>query len=342
MWSSTLRRAKRARLERSSSRLPAPTEHGCQAPEPDESGWVEVAQFLARELNVGHTGWPLIREWSLVLMARRVRHRKERTSRSSKSWRLLVPAELYGEACREITAYVRENRNLPVARSAPPMVYANSTATLVVLAALAWFHTISNPGSGGNALELSLLGRANSQLIHSGEWWRLVTALTLHGDYLHLLANLGFGGVIFVLLCRELGSGLGWFLTLCAGVLGNWFNYQVHTLDHVSLGASTAVFGAVGVMGGVQAALQALSGGRELRKILLPVGAGLLLLGWLGSSGEDTDLGAHFFGFIAGVGVGAAAGTLIAFKGRPSRVTQIALACISVGVLALAWWRAVS
>lgn len=313
---------------------------------------MDLAQELAGQLGRGDAGDPapyhVVREWALVLTARRILNRTERVG-WGRSWRLLVPASLAEAARREILSYSAENSAQHEAQPEPHYIYHNTTATLVVLLGLAWFHLASNPATGMNpAMHISELGRASSEFIHQGQWWRLATALTLHGDTLHLLANLGFGGVIFVFLNRELGSGLGWFLTLVAGICGNLLNYQFQNLGHVSLGASTAVFGAVGAMSGVQAARQWLgrvggatrvrgSGTEELRRALLPLAAGLLLLGWLGSSGDNTDLGAHFWGFISGVVLGLGAGALLARLGRPSKFLQRLLALASLAVIGGAW-----
>lgn len=65
------------------------------------------------------------------------------------------------------------------------------------------------------------IGSANVGLIQQGEWWRAVTALTLHSDFLHLLGNLGFGVLFGLFVSQHLGSGLAWFSILMAGTLGN-------------------------------------------------------------------------------------------------------------------------
>ena len=69
-------------------------------------------------------------------------------------------------------------------------------------------------------------------------------------------------------------------------------------------------------------------------------GAGLGLLAMLGA-GEKTDLGAHLFGFLAGVGLGLAVGLAAARRGVPGRGAQawmyLAAAVIPVGAWALAW-----
>ena len=69
---------------------------------------------------------------------------------------------------------------------------------------------------------------------------------------------------------------------------------------------------------------------------------GLALLGSLGSS-PDSDLGAHGFGFAAGVLVGAAAGLLVQkYKERkPNQALQVSLGLASVGLVGGSWALAV-
>jgi len=90
---------------------------------------------------------------------------------------------------------------------------------------------------------------------------------------------------------------------------------------HLSIGFSTAVFGAAGVLAGLKAA----SGEGDLRAgarpagqgWLLPVAAALALVATLGTAGESTDISAHFFGLLAGLGLGGALGRLALRRGRP-------------------------
>ena len=64
-------------------------------------------------------------------------------------------------------------------------------------------------------------GSASAELIVRGQWWRAVTALTLHADLLHLFGN-AVASVIFVTAVgRWLGAGIGAWLILLAGAGGN-------------------------------------------------------------------------------------------------------------------------
>ena len=175
--------------------------------------------------------------------------------------------------------------------------------------------------------------------ILDGQWWRLVTALTLHADWVHLSSNLAIGGIFVIFLCRELGSGLAWSLLLSAGILGNLVNACVQEPGHSSVGASTAVFGAVGIL----ASLSVVRYRHQLqRRWLLPVAAAMALLALLGTEGKNTDLGAHLFGFIYGSFLGLITEYLIGRRGCPGPMLNALLAMMSVAAVVGAWWAAIN
>src|SRR5437016_9452621 len=87
-------------------------------------------------------------------------------------------------------------------------------------------------------------GSAATDRIVAGEWWRTVTALTLHADASHLLGNAAASVVLVGAVSRELGPGLGLWLVLLAGAGGNALTAVAHSAHHASVGASTAIFGA--------------------------------------------------------------------------------------------------
>ena len=94
-------------------------------------------------------------------------------------------------------------------------------------------------------------GSADADRILHGELWRTVTALTLHADLAHVLSN-AIGITVFLgALSSIMGPGLSSALVLLAGAGGNLANALIHGSSHVSIGASTSVFGAVGMLGGL-------------------------------------------------------------------------------------------
>ncbi len=275
--------------------------------------------------------------WALVLESRAVPCRIEQ---EGTGWTLRVPAGSFALALDELRNFEDQNRNWPPGASTAIPLAENTLSTLSVLLLLATFHNLTH-------LEISLfghapvnwleLGSAQAGKILDGQWWRSVTALTLHSGALHLFGNLTIGGFFIVYLCRDLGAGLAWTLLLLSGILGTFANAWFQPAYHTSIGASTLVFGAVGIL----AALQMVRGKSRLRRSwFLPVAGALALLAMLGTSGENTDIGAHLFGFVFGIHFGLAGAYLVERHGRPGTRGNVLLSLGAAAVPVVAWWVA--
>jgi rhomboid protease GluP len=179
-------------------------------------------------------------------------------------------------------------------------------------------------------------GSADAERILAGEPWRAVTALMLHVDLSHLIANTAAGAFLAIAVCRTLGGGLGAALIVASGMLGNELNAILRGPPHVSVGASTAILGAVGVLSG-RAFARSRRSRRGRTRAWVALAAGLALLGMLGSD-PRSDLGAHLCGFAVGVVLGAGCGWML--PGVPGRAAQRALAAGTVAVVAASWWLA--
>lgn len=153
---------------------------------------------------------------------------------------------------------------------------------------------------------------SSSGLIGHGEWWRPFTALFLHADMPHLLGNLLSGLFFGTLVARTIGAWRGWALILACGTIGNVLTSALTWPEEfTSIGASTAVFGALGILSGL--GFSAMLRARlhlPWAQTAAPVLAGIILLGWLGGgqSNGNTDVLGHVFGFgtglTAGIGIG--------------------------------------
>jgi membrane associated rhomboid family serine protease len=126
---------------------------------------------------------------------------------------------------------------------------------------------------------------------------------------------------------------------LASGLLGNLLNAWLQHPDHRAVGASTAIFGAVGLLAAISMARYR-HNLRARRRWTLPVAAALGLLAMLGVGGENTDLGAHLFGFLFGLPLGFAAELAVERLGRPGNVWNAVLAAAAVGIVISAWWSA--
>lgn len=162
----------------------------------------------------------------------------------------------------------------------------------------------------------SLVDRAASSsigLFARGEWWRPFTGLFLHADIGHLVGNLVGGAIFGALVARLIGPLLGWTVILASGTLGNLITSALtYPQPFNSIGASTAVFAALGILSGVGIAETLRERVRlPWLRILAPVLAGIILLGWLGGGNTpQTDVLGHVFGFGSGLAAGALVGAL--------------------------------
>ncbi len=278
------------------------------------------------------------RFWALVLDSRSIPCCIES---DGSAWYLLVPEHHLESACRELQLFEKANQSWPPPLPAARQLIENTLPTISVLLLLATFHNLTLVGLSlpeRGILDLYELGAAHAANIREGQLWQCVTALTLHSGPVHLLGNLTIGGTFIILLCRELGSGLAWSMLLASGMLGNLLNAWVQSPEHHSVGASTAVFGAVGIL----AAISTVRYRHHLqRRWFIPVAAGLALLAILGTEGKNTDLGAHLFGFCFGMFFGTAAEFMVGKFGRPGGVLNFLLAALSGVMVGVAWWAAI-
>jgi rhomboid protease GluP len=127
-------------------------------------------------------------------------------------------------------------------------------------------------------------------------------------------------------------------MILVSGTAGNLLNAVLYKTGHLSVGASTAVFGAIGILAAQQFFKKFRLPGQRMRA-WLPLGGGLALLGILGS-GKYADLTAHLFGFMAGIILGALYGIFV--KRTSTRVYQAYFLLITLTVVVVSWMWAFS
>ena len=269
-------------------------------------------------------------EWALVLVADGF---APRVWRAPEGFAVGVAAHDLDRAAAALDAYDQEN---PPDRTrdsdhTPPGDGA-FLAGLGASTALFVFFTITGPRDPG--VRWFAHGAADSARIGDGELWRTVTALTLHADLTHVAANAAIGAWFFTAVCRALGPGLGGALLLLAGAGGNFANAALHGSGHSSVGASTAVFAAVGLLGGLAVTRRRRRGLRG-RRAWIPVAASIGLLAMLGTAGERVDLWAHASGLAVGGVLGLAAGRI--WRRPPSAAAQWGLGVAALAVLLGCW-----
>ena len=250
-----------------------------------------------------------------------------------RDWILLVDPSDAMLAVAQLHQYRLEN--VPAPRPPPaPRLHSNAWvgAAVYVVVLIGVALAISNGLWRPDAFDL---GALDGERVQSGQWWRLWTALTLHLNADHLFANLG-GGVWFgYLAARQLGSGTAWLLIVTGAALANGVDAQWAPPMYRSVGASTAVFTALGLMAAHSWKLRFPLRQSWARR-WAPLVAGTVLLGWLGTAGEGTDIVAHLLGFLVGCALGAAAG-FASVERALSRVPQWLSGLLALASVAAAW-----
>jgi rhomboid protease GluP len=183
------------------------------------------------------------------------------------------------------------------------------TTTLLVanilMFGISWVALASVTGGGGFQILWGMGGETVYRLGASHpygvfvqhQWWRLVTAMFLHGGLIHIGFNMMSLMQLGPALEELYGSARYLFLYVVTGVFGFltsvWFG-------HFALGASTAILGLVGVM----LAVTTKRGGSYMRELRSRLISSVVILFIIGFSGLGIDNYGHFGGLVAGFALG--------------------------------------
>lgn len=249
---------------------------------------------------------------------------------------LAVTAEFESAARDELTRYAQERT---IRREQAPVLAPFAGAAVgsigytLILLLIAYC-----AGIGLFGVDWLAVGALKQGLPGEPEAWRAVTALTLHLDQAHLLSNLLFGIGVGAVVSSMFGPGVGWASILAAGALGNYLEMLIAPPDHRAVGASTAVFAALGLLSGFGWRRQWTLRERWMYR-WAPLIAGACLLTLLGAGTVHVDVVGHLLGFVSGV----ALGWIYARTGMP-RSRQARLQWLAAGaailVIAVAWLTA--
>ena len=212
---------------------------------------------------------------------------------------IVVPAESTEKAKYELWQYDQENRRARPQGTAPiTITYQNGvpgvTIYVAVICLVAWL-----AGEAFFNRDWFVAGRVDGALIRNGEWWRIITALTLHSGVRHLAGNIVFGILFGLLAGRIVGSGIAWFGIVVASAAANFLNISLLESTHRAIGASTAVFAALGLVSGFSWRAKLMAQDRWPYR-LGPIVGGIALLAYTGTGDANTDIGAHLAGFVCG------------------------------------------
>jgi len=177
----------------------------------------------------------------------------------------------------------------------------------ILMFGVSWLAMVSEGGSGASKIVWGMSGETMYRLGASfgpsifllHEWWRLVTAMLLHGGLIHIgfnmMALMQFGPALEELY----GSARYLFLYVVTGMFG----FLVSALfGNYSLGASGALLGLVGLL----LAITTKRGGAYMREMRSRLITSVAILFFLGFSGIGIDNYAHAGGLALGFGLGKA------------------------------------
>lgn len=268
-------------------------------------------------------------DWALVLTAASIEHRIDERD---GHFALVVHAADAATAGEALDAFDAEG-----APERPPPAPDLGWSPLGVVCAVGFVAMLQVTGTWEQQSIWFKVGAASADAIMHGELWRAVTAMTLHADMFHAVSNV-VGTLIFMsAVGRWLGGGLSAMLILLSGIAGNLLTAVYHRTDHNSVGSSTAVFAAIGIMAGLQAV-------RRLRVRTgpafwwVPLGAGLALFAMIGTA-PGADYRAHLFGLGFGVlfGAGWAFAQLRRGWRAPRPLLQALLGGVALAVVVMSW-----
>jgi rhomboid protease GluP len=144
---------------------------------------------------------------------------------------------------------------------------------------------------------------ANGPQTVAGQWWRLLTCTFLHIGVVHLLMNMYAFLLIGTQLEPRLGTARFGGAYLLSGLAGSFFSLWWHGGNHLSAGASGAIFGMYGVF--VPLLLTDLVDERNRRQLRASM---LFFIGYnlLGGLGPGIDNAGHIGGLVMGLLIGMA------------------------------------
>lgn len=200
----------------------------------------------------------------------------------------------------------------------------------VVLVNVLWFAVVEGH-RGGTITGLVQSGALDwPDVVTSGQWWRLVTAMFVHMNLTHLAVNMVSLGSLYIIELM-MGKWMFLFAYLVSGICGNIFSLLISPHNEIAAGASGAIFGVFGV-----ALYLSLRGilPKAVRNQLI-----VILILNLVFDFSRTNIGtvAHIGGLIAGVVVAAGLVQWPNLRTAPGiRLAAIVLIVVTVVALGLA------
>ena len=258
--------------------------------------------------------------------------------RNETDFDLLIDEKDVDSAINAITKFHRENLKLND-QNEMDLFSMPLEKSVMIFAVLVLTAIYSGSVYADNQRKIIMEYGASALYILNGEYYRIVTALMLHAGVEHLAGNIAGLLTFGIPVCTMAGSGAGLLLLIVSGAAGNLVNAYMYRTAHLSIGASTSVMGAAGILVAFQTIKKFRISGITPR-IIIPIGAGAALLGML-SGGKNTDISAHFFGFIAGLVLGLIFSFLQKRKNYSKNARQIDNYCLffTLAIIIISWLK---
>lgn len=276
-------------------RTPATVKIDTQAPQANASGDSTCEpEEEPSEIRISEGGYIQIRDESLVLLSQGISHRLKRSPEGP--FQIFVELDDQKRAKFQLRLYHRENppkeqnEPVPLKLSLQP-IWVLLPPTIITLIQFS-----------GIVPQLESEGISNASKVLNGEWWRSITALTLHGDSRHLGGNLLTGYLVLSMMSYRISLAKLVPFIAVASAIANFCVAATIQTDFRSLGFSTFIFAAIGSLAVIEFRLMPRESRGLLRRFAPLFGATLLAV-FLGL-GENADIFAHGYGFLFGLSCG--------------------------------------
>ena len=283
------------------------------------------------DVRISEGAFKQIRDESLVLLSQGISHRIERSEEGP--FQIFVEPDKRRTAQFQIRLYHYENppRSEPPAL---PLKFSFQPLWVLLIPIVCTLLDFSDA-----FIQMHNAGIADASKILRGEWWRTITAMTLHGDARHLAGNLVSGYLALSLLHYRISlAKLVPFLAVGAAVANFFVALTVQT-NFRSLGFSGFVFATIGCLAVIEFRLMPRETHGMLRRFAPLCGAASLAV-FLGL-GENADILGHLYGFIAGIFCGFIPKKKTLRWGAPTAITDIFWAIAYYALFVIGWTLAI-
>lgn len=167
-----------------------------------------------------------------------------------------------------------------------------------------------------------------------GEWWRLLTAMFLHGGFVHLAFNLYFLWAVGRACEQIFGAAAYGVVYIGSGLIASLASAALNPLG-ASVGASGALFGIFGALLGFVLRRRSMLNQDFVRSIARNAGVLVLINVAISFAVPEIDIVGHIAGALAGFGLGYLISALAEVPVEtPQQAKRVRLRAIGAAVLA--------